>query len=462
MMSQLLSSTQVRSKRRRRLAGIAAAGLGAALAVAVSAGPASAAGNPACPTAASSTATSCTYAYTGAEQDFTVPAGVTAVTITAVGAPGGASSLVESPGGYGAAVTATVPVPAGTTTLYAEVGEPDGPFNGGGSALTFSGNGGGASDVRTCSMSTCALASDDTRLVVAGGGGGGGSFSCLVGGGQAGEPSVTGPGAGGPGDACPAGPGGNSGFGGTAGGPGGASPVPGCGSQPGALGQGGSTPSGPCESPRITNGGGGGGGFYGGGAGGDGFNNSGGGGAGSSHWLPGAAGTSMTTDATGTPQITLSWTTVPPCPAGTKANFRWHYSANGSAGGWSATTTQACPGSFSMGPQAMEGNLQVTPGTTLQAGYDFTLPGNHSSLTITVSSAQVSFAVTCVSGATPSASTFTVTMPTQSYPVTNDQWYPSGDQSSPLVYQGSVTVPNLCGGGTLDLAQGGTFTATLS
>jgi YVTN family beta-propeller protein len=149
------------------------------------------------------------------------------------------------------------------------------------------------------------------------------------------------------------------------------------------------------------------------------------------------------------------------CPAGTKANFRWHYSANGSAGGWSGTATQACPGGFSMGPQAMEGHLTVAPGATLKAGYDFTLPGNKNSLTLGVAAAQVTFAVSCVSGAAPSASTLTVPMPAQAYQVANDQWYPSGNQSSPLVYQGSVTVPDLCGGGPLSLAHGGTFSATL-
>jgi hypothetical protein len=30
-----------------------------------------------------------------------------------------------------------------------------------------------------------------------------------------------------------------------------------------------------------------------------------------------------------------------PCPQGTKANFRWHYSANGSAGSWSGGTFTA-------------------------------------------------------------------------------------------------------------------------
>jgi hypothetical protein len=114
-----------------------------------------------------------------------------------------------------------------------------------------------------------------------------------------------------------------------------------------------------------------------------------------------------------------------------------------------------------MGPQAMEGDLKVSPGTTLEAGYDFTVPGNHASFSLTVSDPQVVFAVRCVSGATPSAATFTVTMPTQTYAVTNDQWYPSGDQSSPLVYQGSISVPDLCGGGQLRLDHGGTFTTSL-
>ncbi len=65
-----------------------------------------------------------------------------------------------------------------------------------------------------------------------------------------------------------------------------------------------------------------------------------------------------------------------PCPPGTKINFRWHYSANGSSGSWSGTKSVICPGSLTMGPQAMEGDLKVSPGTTLKAGYDFTVPGN--------------------------------------------------------------------------------------
>jgi len=160
--------------------------------------------------------------------------------------------------------------------------------------------------------------------------------------------------------------------------------------------------------------------------------------------------------------VTQTLTCGPPCPQGTRANFRWHYSANGSAGSWSGTKTAVCPSSLTMGPQAMEGDLKVSPGSTMKVGYDFTVPGNHATLFLTVSHPKVVFAVRCVSGVTPSASTFTVAMPTQAYKVTNDQWYPSDDQSSPLVHQGSKAVPNLCGGGQLRLDHGGTFTASVS
>jgi phospholipase C len=116
-----------------------------------------------------------------------------------------------------------------------------------------------------------------------------------------------------------------------------------------------------------------------------------------------------------------------------------------------------------MGPQAIGGTLQLTPGTTLRVGYDFTLPGNNTSLTMTVRAAQVSFAVICVSKAVvPSVSTLTVPMRAQTYQITGSQWYPSGAQSSSLVYQGSISVPALCGpAGAISLATGGTFTAIL-
>ena len=264
------------------------------------------------------------YSYTGVEQTYTVPAGVTAVTITAVGAPGGSgprnTNTTPTPGAYpggdGASVTATVAVTPGET-LYVEVGGPGGStdcsldpvvspaFNGGG-GNGCGGGGGGASDVRTCSISTCSLSSADTRLVVAGGGGGGGgaAHGCVGGaGGQAGDTAVTGAGAGGAGDSpctSPGGPGGNGGRGSPAGmvGSGYAG-----GSTDGTLGAGGNSGYGEL-------GGGGGGGYFGGGAGGYDFAG-GGGGAGSSFWETDAVGTSMEEDSTATAGLTVTVASPP-------------------------------------------------------------------------------------------------------------------------------------------------------
>ena len=170
-------------------------------------------------------ATGSTFSYTGQEQTYTVPAGVTSVTITALGAAGGSGTDIFSgkysgAGGDGASVTATVPVSPGQV-LYVEVGGQGGSpsippttqaacavdppaFNGGGTdgEGNCGGGGGGASDVRTCAMTACPNVTPDTRLVVAGGGGGGaGGTSSSSGGngGNAGDSTVTGAGAGGAG-----------------------------------------------------------------------------------------------------------------------------------------------------------------------------------------------------------------------------------------------------------------------
>ena len=51
-----------------------------------------------------------TFRYTGAQQKFTVPTGVTRITVEALGANGGPSG---GPGGLGGSVTATIPVTPG-------------------------------------------------------------------------------------------------------------------------------------------------------------------------------------------------------------------------------------------------------------------------------------------------------------------------------------------------------------
>jgi hypothetical protein len=72
------------------------------------------------PCSTSAGVTTCTYSYTGAEQPFTVPAGVSSVHVVAVGAAGG-SSASSIPGGKGARVSGDVSVTPGQT-LYVEVG----------------------------------------------------------------------------------------------------------------------------------------------------------------------------------------------------------------------------------------------------------------------------------------------------------------------------------------------------
>ena len=119
-------------------------------------------------------------------------------------------------------------------------------------------------------------------------------------------------------------------------------------------------------------------------------------------------------------------------------------------------------GSLSMGPQAMEGDLKVAPGTALLAGYDFTIPGNHPEATVSFLAGSVSFQATYASG--PGEAIISVALDDASYTDAENSsaWYPSGDQHSALVYQGTTTIPDLCNGGLVRLQRGGTFTATVA
>jgi Glycine rich protein/Putative Ig domain len=257
----------------------------------------------------------CSYSPTGTEQALAVPAGVTEVTISAVGAPG----LTPDPnyggqGGLGGTASAQVSVTPGST-LYVEVGRGGtygaGGWNGGGGGES---GGGGASDVRTVSCAaTCAngggASSLASRLVVAGGGGGGGypgafNWIQLAGnrGGGAGYPGVSyGPGMSDPVD---------GGGGGTlsAGGAGGPGENGGGAGQAGALGLGGAGNG--VAGPG--GGGGGGGGYYGGGGGGNGgtvvangARGPGDGGGGGSSYAPG--GITAFADPGTPPSVTISF-----------------------------------------------------------------------------------------------------------------------------------------------------------
>lgn len=116
--------------------------------------------------------TSTTFSYTGTEQTWVVPTGVTSITVDAYGAQGGANWVNND--NYGGRVQADIPVTPGTT-IYIYVGEQPtttaGGWNGGGIGETGGIGGGGASDIRIGGNTL------NDRVIVAGAGGGGGYWS---------------------------------------------------------------------------------------------------------------------------------------------------------------------------------------------------------------------------------------------------------------------------------------------
>jgi hypothetical protein len=220
------------------------------------------------------------FNYTGTAQTWTVPAGVTSVTLHVYGAQGG---------GLGGGARATFGVSPGQVLQLNVGGRADGStggFNGGGNGgVPTSGGagsgGGGASDVR---VSPFGLAD---RIIVAGGGGGDAGSGLFQGGTGGAGGGVQGAG-GGP---NPTNNSGSPGRGGTAtgGGAGGAGDSGGTDGTGGTLGRGGQGGAGTCRSPGCGGGGGGGGGRYGGGGGGGSYSGGGGGGGGSGHGPAGAA-----------------------------------------------------------------------------------------------------------------------------------------------------------------------------
>jgi len=250
-----------------------------------------------------------TFYYTGAEQSFKVPSGVTSITVVADGAAGAAYTSKKV--ARGGRTQATVPVTP-HATLYVFVGGEgsygSGGFNGGGGVPSSGGyGGGGASDVREGGDSL------GDRVLVAGAGGGGGDPNQHggAGGGTTGKKG-SGPtngtrgGGGGGGTQSQGGSGGTAGI--TGGNPGGA----------GALGVGGTGgQNGAYASRSSGDGGGGGGGYYGGGGGGGGGYEScgpafpgGGAGGGSSYVESSATGVTMSQgwkSDTGNGQVAFSW-----------------------------------------------------------------------------------------------------------------------------------------------------------
>lgn len=120
------------------------------------------------------TTSSITLAYTGSQQTWVVPSGVTSIVVELRGARGGGGV-----GGKGLYLRFRMPVTPGET-LYGFVGGQGATFNGGGSCR-WTGIGGGATDIRRGGNAV------SNRVAVASGGGGVGSgFSGQIPGGDAG------------------------------------------------------------------------------------------------------------------------------------------------------------------------------------------------------------------------------------------------------------------------------------
>jgi hypothetical protein len=247
-----------------------------------------------------------TQNYTaGSTTDFVVPDGVTSIDVTVVGGKGadGTGSEYIGTGGFGATVTATIDVTPGET-LRIVVGSngADGGANGGGSGASSGGYGGGATDVRQGGTTL------SDRVLVAGGGGGGGGGGLTFG--ATPDPSSQ------------SGDGGDAGFSAHDGAPGEAYPssgghgatlsAAGTGGVGGGTGGDGSSATGGSSTNTANSGGGGGGGYFGGGSGASaGYaGGAGGGGAGSSYADESASDVSITTDTTGTPLATLTYTVL--------------------------------------------------------------------------------------------------------------------------------------------------------
>jgi Domain of unknown function DUF11/Putative Ig domain len=407
---------------------------------------------PDCPAAVVSGATATvTCGYTGGSQYWTVPAGITQATFTVYGAAGGQAIGDESgAGGFGAEVSGTLPVTAGTV-LQVNAGQAGQQgttaFGGGGAGGTQSedigGGGGGESDVRAPDANGDYPLS--AALLVAGGGGGGGDWGVSFPppdnaptqppGGNGGNADAAGVAPAANVDSCGdtfgAAAGGAAGTT-TAGGAGGAggsltvaagsscTAVNGAGGTAGTAGTGGTGGSG----NKYGAGGGGGGGYYGGGGGGGGAlenafreTGAGAGGGGGASYL-GSAGTLVTDEGSASNgKVVITYQVAqppaftadsPPLTGGVGTAYSYQFGASGTP----APTFSLSSGAPSwLSVDSSTGTVTGTPpaGTT-SFGYSVTASNVAGSVTagpfqVTVSAkADVSVALSCPAGLTVGAS----------------------------------------------------------
>ncbi len=116
---------------------------------------------------------------------------------------------------------------------------------------------------------------------------------------------------------------------------------------------------------------------------------------------------------------------------------------------WWGTNDPKFPNDWNPGDgtlvMSMTRPLDINSGGTVLAGYDLYMPDGHPATTVSLAGGSVQTDISCADG---SSYTLAIPLPNQSYsiPANDDSWFPSPNQKSPLVYQGSATAA-LCIGG---------------
>jgi hypothetical protein len=149
---------------------------------------------------------------------------------------------------------------------------------------------------------------------------------------------------------------------------------------------------------------------------------------------------------------------------GWSPTFRWHFGGPGDPNGWSPSVQASCP-SGNLSIRFNGSTTTVNPGSTLKLGYDFH-QANKPAFTLMVFNPSISLTYKCGSGPTqtfvPSASNpETWTGGTYHAPANNPEWIPTQNKDDASGFQGTLTVPALCGAGNPVTFTGGTFSALI-
>jgi hypothetical protein len=155
--------------------------------------------------------------------------------------------------------------------------------------------------------------------------------------------------------------------------------------------------------------------------------------------------------------------------SGWAPTFRWHYgfpapNTMGADDGWSASVQPSCPSGV-LSIQFSDGNVSVLPGNPIRFGFDFH-QAHKPAFTMTAANPQIVWTYKCGSGPTQtfaptSQNPETWSQTTYTAPANAPDWIPTGTKTDSAGFQGTMTVPALCGAGHPVTFTGGTFSAVI-